>query len=99
MKQNLFVMLSLLSSTKAIRIDNSVSIGQKMREIEARRFHNRSLIQTEDWGGDILGLVDSQDYVKDVQSALEEQELNITFDENKATDNNPALVGMSKKNA
>ena len=97
MKQNLFVMLSLLSSSKAIKVDNSVSIGTKMREIEARRFHNNSLIQTQDWSGDILGLVDSADYVKDVASSLEEQELNITFEQKTKQENNPALEGMTKK--
>jgi len=34
----------------------------------------------KDWGGDILGLVDASDYVKDVKSSLEEQEVNITYE-------------------
>jgi len=71
-------LLSLLSSTKAIRHRGTpVSIGQKLMEIETER---TEFLQTKDWGGDILGLVDASDYVKDVKSSLEEQEVNYTYE-------------------
>jgi len=46
-------------------------------EIETER---NEFLQTKDWGGDILGLVDASDYVKDVKSSLEEQEVNYTYE-------------------
>jgi len=49
----------------------------------------REYIQTEDWDGDILGLVDSDTYLNDVKTALEEQEVNITFDNPNSNEVNP----------
>ena len=48
MKTNSFVLLCLLSSSKAIRFIPPVSIGQKLREIELNRYTNNELIQTND---------------------------------------------------
>lgn len=92
MKQNLFVMLCLLSSTKAIRYPSPVSIGEKLAQTKPDNF-----VQTEDWGGNILGLVDTDEYTKEVKTSLDEQELNITYDNQNAPETNPALEGMIKK--
>ena len=70
-------MVSLLGSNKALRTSNlsGVSIGEKLQEMELQR-NDRELIQTDqgahDWSGDILGLVDTNEYVDDVKSSLEE---------------------------
>lgn len=54
-------------------------------------------MQTEDWDGDILGLVDEDTYLKDVKNSLEEQEVNLTFDNPNSNEVNPIRDILKKK--
>ena len=55
------------------------------------------MVQTQDWGGDILGLVDEDTYLKDVATSLEEQEVNVTYDNPNSNLVNPVRDILNKK--